>query len=184
MHFVQRIAAIVITLGLSASMVGCAGFHLKGTSATTAPLSYSKLQLALPADARPLEKRLSVDLTAAGIQMTAAEDAYVLRILEYQPRRLELSGKLVETLLRLSVTFQIEDRQGRLITEPRTVMANRSYQYDVATVNTEDQQNRYLQQVLIDDIARQITHQVVNNRLPKAQGTLPSFAEQVQQEQK
>lgn len=28
MHLVQRVAAIVLTLGLSASLVGC-GFHLK-----------------------------------------------------------------------------------------------------------------------------------------------------------
>jgi LPS-assembly lipoprotein len=38
------------------------------------------------------------------------------------------------------VTFQIEDRQGNKITEPRTLTASRSYQYDVATVNTENQQ--------------------------------------------
>ncbi|RDJ60582.1 hypothetical protein AB723_19285, partial [Acinetobacter baumannii] len=41
-----------------------------------------------------------------------------------------------QVLLRLTVTFQIEDRQGNKITEPRTLTAARSYQYDLATVNT------------------------------------------------
>ena len=36
MHLVQRVAAVVLTLGLSASLVGC-GFHLKGMNPTTAP---------------------------------------------------------------------------------------------------------------------------------------------------
>lgn len=31
MHLAQRLAAVVLTLGLSAGLVGC-GFHLKGTN--------------------------------------------------------------------------------------------------------------------------------------------------------
>lgn len=167
MHLVQRIAAIVLTLGLSASFVGC-GFHLKGTSPTTAPIAYSKLHLAMPQgqNTQALEKKLAVYLTASGVQISNAGDAYVLRVLEYNPRRLELNGKLVETLLRLTVTFQIEDQQGRPVTEPRTVSATRTYQYDVATVNTDDQENRYLSQILVDDIAQQISRQLSSNRLP------------------
>ena len=73
------------------------------------------------------------------------------------------------------MTFQIEDQQGHALTEPRTVTASRSYQYDVATVNTDDQQNTYLSKILIDDIARQMTRQISTNRLPKAKvnATLP-----------
>ena len=167
MHLIQRMSAIVLTLGLSAGLVGC-GFHLKGNNPTATPLVYTKLQLAMPANTDELEKKLSVYLTAAGVQMSNSNDAYVLRILDYSPRRMELNGKLIETLLRLNVTFQIEDRAGIPITEPRTLTASRSYQYDVATVNTDDQQNRYLDQILIDDIAQQITRQISANRLPKA----------------
>ena len=167
MHLVQRIAAIVLTLGLSAGLVGC-GFHLQGTNPAATPLVYTKLQLVLPANATALENKLSVYLTAAGVQMSNSNDAYILRVLDYTPRRIELNGKLVETLLRLSVTFQIEDREGHPITEPRTLNASCSYQYDVATVNTDDQENRYLNQILVDDIAQQITRQISANRLPKA----------------
>ena len=175
MHLAQRIAAVVLTLGLSASLVGC-GFHLKGTNPQATPLVYTKLQLVLPETAEALEQKLSVYLTASGVQLSQANDAYVLRVLDYTPRRQELNGKLVETLLRLTVTFQIEDRQGNPITEPRTVTASRSYQYDVATVNTDDQQNTYLSKILIDDIAQQMTRQISANRLPKARvnATLPT----------
>ncbi|MFE1969981.1 hypothetical protein ACFMJR_13945, partial [Acinetobacter baumannii] len=55
------------------------------------------------------------------------------------------------------------------ITEPRTLTAARSYQYDLATVNTENQQESYLQRIVIDDLAQQITRQISANRLPKAQ---------------
>ncbi|MDQ8936401.1 LPS-assembly lipoprotein LptE [Acinetobacter rudis] len=169
MHLIQRIAAITLTLGLSAGLVGC-GFHLKGTNPTVVPVAYNKLQLAMPnnSNTQELEKKLSMYLTAAGVQMSNSSDAYVLRILDYSPRRLELNGKLVETLLRLNVTFQIEDQQGHALTAPRTLTATRSYQYDVATVNTDDQENRYLSQILVDDLAQQITRQISSNRLPKA----------------
>jgi len=48
MHLAKRLAAVVLTLGLSAGLVGC-GFHLKGTNPTATPLVYKKLSLELPA---------------------------------------------------------------------------------------------------------------------------------------
>lgn len=166
MLLVQRVAAIVLTLGLSAGLVGC-GFHLKGTNPTTAPIEYAKMSLVLPKDTEELQEKLTTYLAATGIQVSHEPNAYVLHVLDYKPQRHELNGKLVETLLRLNVTFRIEDAQGNPITEPRTIMASRSYQYDVATVNTDDQEQKYLKQVIIDDIAQQIVRQVSSNRLPK-----------------
>lgn len=167
MHLVQRVAAVVLTLGLSASLVGC-GFHLKGMNPTTAPAAYSKMSLALPNNTEELHEKLAIYLGATGVQLSNNPDAYVLRVLEYTPQRHELNGKLVETLLRLTVTFRIEDAQGKPVTEPRTVMATRSYQYDVATVNTDDQEQKFLNQVIIDDVAQQIARQISSNRLPLA----------------
>ena len=167
MHLVQRVAAVVLTLGLSAGLVGC-GFHLKGTNVQATPLVYTKLNLQLPKNTEDLERKLSVYLTAAGVQLSNANDAYVLPVIDYKPVRHEMNCKLVQTLLRLSDTVQIEDRQGNPVTEPRTLTASRSYQYDVATVNTDDQQYKYLSQILIDDIAQQMTRQIAANRLPKA----------------
>ena len=168
MHLAQRLAAIVLTLGLSAGLVGC-GFHLKGSNPAAIPLVYNKLTLVLPDNTDELENRLSIYLSATGVQLSNANDAYVLRILDYTPRRQLLNGKLTEVLLRLTVTFQIEDHQGRKITEPRTLTASRNYQYDVATVNTDNQQEAYLNRIVIDDLAQQLTRQIAANRLPKAQ---------------
>ena len=168
MHLAQRLAAIVLTLGLSAGLVGC-GFHLKGSNPAAIPLVYNKLTLVLPDNTDELENRLSIYLSATGVQLSNGNDAYVLRVLDYTPRRQLLNGKLTEVLLRLTVTFQIEDRQGRKITEPRTLTASRSYQYDVATVNTDNQQEAYLNRIVIDDLAQQLTRQIAANRLPKAQ---------------
>lgn len=167
MHLGKRLAAIVLTCGLSAGLVGC-GFHLKGTNPTVAPVAYSKMRLALPAQAEELQEKLSIYLGAAGVQLSNSNDAYLLRVLNYSPRRLELNGKLVETMLRLNVTFRIEDAQGNPVTEPRTVVATRSYQYDVATVNTDDQEQKFLRDVMIDDVAQQIVRQISSNRLPAA----------------
>ncbi len=166
MHLGKRLAAIVLTCGLSAGLVGC-GFHLKGTNPATAPVAYSKMKLVLPNDAGQLHEKLAIYLGATGIQLSDSADAYVLRILNYTPQRHELNGKLVETLLRLTVTFRIEDAQGNPVTEPRTITASRSYQYDVATVNTDDQEQKYLNQVIVDDVAQQIVRQISSNRLPK-----------------
>ena len=168
MHLSKRLAAVVLTLGLGAGLTGC-DFHLKGTNPTTTALAYTKLELSIPDNSEDLEKKLSAYLSASGVQLSNANDAYVLRVLDYKPVRHELKGRLIEVILRLSVTIQIEDRQGNAITQPRTLTATRSYQYDVATVNTDDQQNRYLRQILVDDIAQQITRQISANRLPKAE---------------
>ncbi len=168
MHLAQRLAAIVLTLGLSAGLVGC-GFHLKGSNPAAIPLVYNKLTLVLPDNTDELENRLSIYLSATGVQLSNGNDAYVLRVLDYTPRRQLLNGKLTEVLLRLTVTFQIEDHQGRKMTEPRTLTASRNYQYDVATVNTDNQQEAYLNRIVIDDLAQQLTRQITANRLPKAQ---------------
>jgi len=116
-----------------------------------------------------LHEKLAIYLGASGVQLSNGSDAYVLRVLDYKPQRLELNGKLIEVLLRLNVTFRIEDAQGRPITEPRTVVATRSYQYNVETVNTDDQEKNYLYQVIVDDVAQQIVRQISSNRLPPAQ---------------
>jgi len=173
MHLGKRLAAIVLTCGLSAGLVGC-GFHLKGNNPSSAPVTYSVMSLSLPPNTEELQEKLAVYLGAAGVQLSNAPNAYVLRVLDYTPRRLELNGKLVETLLRLNVTFRIEDARGNPVTEPRTIVATRTYQYDIETVNTDDQEQVFLKQVLIDDVAQQIARQISSNRLPLAKPETPT----------
>ena len=174
MHLAQRFTAIVLSLGLGAGVVGLTGcgFHLKGTQPSQA-VAYQKLQLQFPEnvnssiDTDDLQSRLSVYLGAAGVQLSQASDAQVLKITDYTPRRQLLNGKLTEVLLRLSVTFHIEDQNGNLITVPRTLTATRSYQFDLATVNTENQEESFLNGIMVDDLAQQISRQIASNRLPK-----------------
>ena len=173
MHLGKRLAVIVLTCGLSAVLVGC-GFHLKGNNPSSAPVTYSVMSLSLPPNTEELQEKLAVYLGAAGVQLSNAPNAYVLRVLDYTPRRLELNGKLVETLLRLNVTFRIEDARGNPVTEPRTIVATRTYQYDIETVNTDDQEQVFLKQVLIDDVAQQIARQISSNRLPLANPETPT----------
>lgn len=173
MHLGKRLAVIVLTCGLSAGLVGC-GFHLKGNNPSSVPVAYSVMSLALPANTEELQEKLAIYLGAAGVQLSNSPNAYVLRVLDYTPRRLELNGKLVETLLRLNVTFRIEDAQGNPVTEPRTIVATRTYQYDIETVNTDDQEQVFLKQVLIDDVAQQIARQISSNRLPLAKPETPT----------
>ena len=172
MQFGRRVAAILLTCGLTTSLVGC-GFHLKGTQNISPIISYSNMRLVLPKDTDDLHEKLATYLGAASVHISGAPDAYVLRVLDYKPQRLELNGKLIEVLLRLNVTFQIEDAQGNALTAPRTIMATRSYQYDIETVNTDDQEQKYLQQVIIDDVAQQIVRQISSNRLPRATPVSP-----------
>ena len=57
MHLIRRFAIIVLSLGLSASLVGC-GFQLRGAQIKALPTQYQSVQLALPDNAQDLEKPL------------------------------------------------------------------------------------------------------------------------------
>ena len=168
MHLGKRLAAIILTCGLTASFVGC-GFHLRGTQSAPIAKNYQTIQLALPEQAESLKKPLTVYLSNLGAKVDQADPTIILRLQDYQQKRQLFSGKLTEVQLRISATFVIEDAQGEQITEPRTVISQRNYQYDIATVNTERQEESYLLRIMQDDIAQQITRQLHANRLPRAQ---------------
>lgn len=164
MHLVQRVAAVVLTLGLSASLVGC-GFHLKGKNPSAVPVEYSRMFITTPTNAENLQEKLAFYLGSAGVQLTDNKNAYNLHIIEYTPHLYQLSGKLRQNVLRLTVTFRIENAEGQALTENRTITATRNYQYDAETVNTDNLEEKYLKGVLIDDVAQQIARQISSNRL-------------------
>lgn len=159
---------LIVTL---TSLSTACGFHLKGTyigdSNHAQTLHYPQIKLDIPQQYQELKTPLKNSLLAGGVQVDTA-DSYVLKVVDYQFRRQQLNGKLTEILLHLNVTFHITDKNGQILTKNRTVRTYRNYQYDVETVNTENQQEQYLKRIMIDDIAHQISTQVVNNRLPKA----------------
>lgn len=167
MQLGKRFAAIILSCGLSASLIGC-GFQLRGTQSAPIAQEYQHLKIELPEQAQPLKKPLTVYLTNLGAQVDQPNYTSVLRIQNYEQKRQLFSGKLTEVQLRAAATFVVEDAQGEQITEPRTVISQRSYQYDIASVNTERQEEDYLFKVMQDDIAQQITRQLHANRLPRA----------------
>ena len=92
-----------------------------------------------------------------------------LHVLDYHYRRQKLSGRVAEVILYLNVTFQIEDAQGRPVTTPRSINGVKSYQYNVASVNVDDNEQDAVISLLIDDVAQQMARQIATNRLPHLQ---------------
>ncbi len=167
MHLIRRFAIIVLTLGLSASFVGC-GFQLRGAQTKALPTQYQSIQLLLPNNAQALEKPLTIYLNNLGAQINQPQAQTRLNILNYELKRRQFRGKLTEVQLHMSATFQVETMQGEPLTAPRTVISHRSYQYDLATVNTERQEEQFFINVMNDDLAQQIIRQLHTNRLPTA----------------
>lgn len=159
--------ALSISIIIALSTTAC-GFHLKGSQASQSieKLYYPHLTVEIPTAYQKLTSPLETALAASGIKLNS-KDGKVLKIVDYQFRRQQLNGKLTEILLNLTVTFRIEDGQGKALTQERTVRSYRNYQYDIETVNTENQQEQYLSKIMLDDIAQQISLQISNNRLPE-----------------
>lgn len=159
---------LCISLMIALSTTAC-GFHLKGLPAGSTQvvqnLHYPVIKLDIPSSYSALNTHLSTQLEGSGVKLNG-ENAVVLRVLDYQFRRQQLNGKLTEVLLHLNVTFRMEDQNGKALTQERTVRSYRNYQYNIETVNTENQQEQFLKNIMVEDIAQQISTQVINNRLP------------------
>lgn len=154
-------AAIVSMTVLSS---GC-GFHLHSRTVSPLPVDYQHLQLALAPEAAVLRQPLSNYLRNLGISDDDST-ATVLNVHRFHLYRQPLSGKLTEVQLRLVAEFSLY-RNGQPLTAPRTIVAQRSYQYDRATVNTDNQEESYLIGVMQDDVAQQIVRLLRTGRLPK-----------------
>lgn len=145
---------------------GC-GFHLRSNSVI--PVAYQQLQLQLGQStaAERLRQPLVDALLSQGINLDD-QQSLALRIIDVRPTRQLLNGRLTEVLLALSVDFAVVDtRSNSMLTPPRTLTAKRSYQYDIATVNTDNQQQTLLEQELYQDIAAQLVRQLGTGRLPQ-----------------
>lgn len=166
----MMLKTIVISI-LVASMTTACGFHLRGqnpqSQAGTQAVDYARITLDIPTEHKSFAVQLHKQLIGNGIQLDQ-NDSVIFKLDDYQFRRQQLNGKLTEVLLQLNVRFYLTDQNGKMLTQPRTVRAYRNYQYDIETVNTENQQEQYLKQTMIDDVAQQITNQIINNRLVKA----------------
>ncbi len=173
---------MVATLGAGASLSGC-GFQLRGYEA---PLRFEAPETAIIIEDNrisfPLELPLTRRLEALGVTVVdamtiiensgditnASNQIATIAVNNVRFRRYELVGVLTEIRLVLTadVTYQTT-HNGQPITLSNPIQVERSYQYNEASVSTDDQQGSQIRDWLYDSLARRITDQYVAIGLPK-----------------
>lgn len=196
-HRGQTIATVLLAalpmfavIGAATSLSGC-GFQLRGYDT---PMLFDVAKTAVIIEDNrtsfplklPLTRRLEalgVDVvdgmsiiesadgnksTDVNIARTDAEQIATIRVNNVRFKRYELVGVLTEIRLVLSadVSYQtFED--GKPVTLSNPIQVERSYQYNEASVSTDDQQGDQIRDWLYDSLARRITDQYVAIALPK-----------------
>ncbi len=176
---------MVTVLGTASLLTGC-GFQLRGYDA---PLRFDVAKTAIIIEddrtSFPLKLPLTRRLEALGVDVvdgiamiesatnsTAnnidAEDIAKIEVKNLRFKRYELVGVLTEIRLVLSadVTYTIV-QNGQPVTLTNPIQVERSYQYNEASVSTDDQQGSQIRDWLYDSLSRRITDQYVAIGLPK-----------------
>jgi LPS-assembly lipoprotein len=143
-------------------LLSACGFQLRG--ADSIPESYRHLRVAVPGGT-PLESWIRAELIAHRVTLDESGTPR-LHVLAVRPTRNQLVGYITEVSVGVEVDFQLEDAQGAPLTAVRTVIARRSYQYDINTVGIQSQQEERLTPELYQDAAQQIIRQLATGRLP------------------
>lgn len=170
-------------VGATASLSGC-GFQLRGYEA---PMLFDVAKTAVIIEdnrtAFPLKLPLTKRLEALGVnvitnmtltdvasnnQNVGAETIAAITVNNVRFKRYELVGVLTEIRLVISadVSYQSIDN-GKPVTLSNPIQVERSYQYNEASVSTDDQQGDQIREWLYDSLARRITDQYVAIALPK-----------------
>jgi LPS-assembly lipoprotein len=173
---------MLTVIGAATSLSGCS-FHLRGYD-TPLRFDVAKTVIVLEDNRTsfPLKLPLTRRLEALGVDVVdsmtlienasndgAAEQIATITVNNVRFKRYELVGVLTEIRLVLSadVTYQtMQDGQPVTLTNP--IQVERSYQYNEASVSTDDQQGSQIRDWLYDSLARRITDQYVAIGLPKA----------------
>lgn len=170
-------------VGATASLSGC-GFQLRGYGA---PMLFDVAKTAVIIEDNrtsfPLKLPLTKQLEALGVdvitnmtladvasnnQRAGAESIAAITVNNVRFKRYELVGVLTEIRLVISadVSYQSMDN-GKPVTLTNPIQVERSYQYNEASVSTDDQQGDQIRDWLYDSLARRITDQYVAIALPK-----------------
>ena len=170
-------------VGAAASLSGC-GFQLRGYDT---PMLFDVAKTAVIIEDNrtsfPLKLPLTRHLEALGVdvidnmtladvannnQKTGAETIAAITVNNLRFKRYELVGVLTEIRLVISadVSYQSIDN-GKPVTLSNPIQIERSYQYNEASVSTDDQQGDQIREWLYDSLARRITDQYVAIALPK-----------------
>ncbi|WP_394213537.1 hypothetical protein [Psychrobacter piscatorii] len=170
-------------LGATAGLSGC-GFQLRGYD-TPMLINDSKTAVIIEDNRTsfPLKLPLTRRLTTLGVdvidnmtvddvirsnQQAGAKPIAAIDISNVRFKRYELVGVLTEIRLVLSadVSYQTIEN-GKPVTLTNPIQVERSYQYNEASVSTDDQQGDQIRDWLYDSLARRITDQYVAISLPK-----------------
>ena len=186
----QKLATMLLTalpmfavLGAGVSLSGC-GFQLRGYDA---PMLFDVNKTAVIIEDNrtsfPLKLPLVSRLKALGVEvidnMTLADVANNNQKADAEPiaaitvnnvrfKRYELVGVLTEIRLVMSADVSYQSiENGKPVTLTNPIQVERSYQYNEASVSTDDQQGDQIRDWLYDSLARRITDQYVAIALPK-----------------
>ncbi|MDV2859269.1 hypothetical protein R0I52_00895 [Psychrobacter sp. CAM01] len=174
---------MMTVLGATTALSGC-GFQLRGYE-TPMLLDVAKTAVIIEDDRTsfplklPLTQRLktlgaevmsntTLDEVARNNRQAHAEPIAVIDISNVQFKRYELVGVLTEIRLVLSadVSYQTFEN-GKPVILKNAIQVDRSYQYNEASVSTDDQQGDQIRDWLYERLARRITDQYVAISLPK-----------------
>ncbi|WP_288999498.1 hypothetical protein [uncultured Psychrobacter sp.] len=174
---------MMAVLGATTALSGC-GFQLRGYE-TPMLLDVAKTAVIIEDDRTsfplklPLTQRLktlgaevmsnmTLDDVARNNRQAHAEPIAVIDISNVRFKRYELVGVLTEIRLVLSadVSYQTFEN-GKPVILKNAIQVDRSYQYNEASVSTDDQQGDQIRDWLYERLARRITDQYVAISLPK-----------------
>lgn len=174
---------MMTVLGATTALSGC-GFQLRGYD-TPMLFDVAKTAIIIEDDRTsfPLKLPLTRRLEALGVDvidnMTLADVANnnqsadavpiaAITVKDIRFKRYELVGVLTEIRLVLTadVSYQTVEN-GKSVALANPIQVERSYQYNEASVSTDDQQGDQIRDWLYDSLARRITDQYVAISLPK-----------------
>ncbi len=186
----QKLGAVLLAtlpmfavVGAAAALSGC-GFQLRGyDSAMLLDVEKTAVIIEDNRTSFPLKLPLTRRLKTLGVdvidnmsseevvrnnQQAGAESIAAIDIRNVRFKRYELVGVLTEIRLVLSadVSYQTMEN-GKPVTLSNPIQVERSYQYNEASVSTDDQQGEQTRDWLYDTLARRITDQYVAISLPK-----------------
>ena len=189
-YYARKLATLMLAtlpmisvVGTASLLTGC-GFGLRGYNT---PLNFDVAKTALIIEDNrtsfPLKLPLTRQLEALGVDVvdaiTVIENTKTTNTLESEQiatiqvnnmrfKRYELVGVLTEIRLVLSADVTYNTFQnGQPVTLTNPIQVERSYQYNEASVSTDDQQGGQIRDWLYDSLARRITDQYFAIGVPK-----------------
>jgi len=157
----MRTSSVAATLLLCCTVLLTAcGFQLRGAVDIAEPLK--QLAITTPTKARSLvEKPLRRYLEANGVVIQPSTQAnYLLEILEESHTRrtatLSASASIDEYELNSTVRFLVKDRQDNIVVNEKTVVVERTYDYDANNETASESQESRLRQEMQLQLANQI----------------------------